>query len=233
MTTARFPFFPSDTNELPRPEALVWFIFSEALNKERFERTEAKFESLREEIEQLKQRIPNAENRSSGIAPTVPRLIKSDPDNYAEQLFDHFRREFLTAIQEEPIEDGIAHPVEGIVREHLTTHPALCLEWLARLFGEYYSRRPSFCSALLRCIARLPYDAVRSWGLSLVRYALSHRSTEVREAAVRALDNWGGAEALTLLREHSEQPGWLADYVQQVIADLTADMGSKSTLEKE
>jgi hypothetical protein len=53
--------------------------------------------------------------------------------------------------------------------------------------------------------------------------ALRHKDAEVREAAIRALEKWGGDEALRILRQHRDAEEWLNDYVRQGTLDLSGD----------
>jgi hypothetical protein len=52
---------------------------------------------------------------------------------------------------------------------------------------------------------------------------LSHTDLEVREAAIRALEMWGGQESIEILKAYidSERIAWLKSYVIQAINDLT------------
>jgi len=57
----------------------------------------------------------------------------------------------------------------------------------------------------------------------LVAKALAQADPEVREAAVRTMEAWGGSAAIVLLRDHleAEPVAWLSDYIRRVISDLS------------
>jgi hypothetical protein len=134
-----------------------------------------------------------------------------------------FRRILLHSFADEPLEDGVRHPGEVVLRQALTAIPDAAPQWTARLYHETESTRPALAADLLRCLGRLSPAVAGEMGWSLVREAIGHPAAEVREAAVRALEEWGGGEALALLRARLavEPLGWLRRYITLVIADLT------------
>jgi hypothetical protein len=69
----------------------------------------------------------------------------------------------------------------------------------------------------------MAYEQVGSWGIAVVKKALRHADVEVRDAAIRALEAWGGNESLQILQLHRDPVGWINNYLLQVIADLTED----------
>lgn len=139
----------------------------------------------------------------------------------AENRNVHFRSRLIATLLDEPIEDGVTHPAEGLIEEALCADSSDCQNGLSQVLVENYPTRPTLCASILRCIGRIDYVRVREWGLGVVDDALQNRDTEVREAAIRALEAWGGPEALDMLRSHKDAEAWLDEYVQQVIVDLS------------
>lgn len=104
----------------------------------------------------------------------------------------------------EPIEDGVTHPAEAEV-EWLCTH-TVGQRWLNGVAQHYAEERPAELAVLLRCMGRLHPDTVGRWGYTFVSlWGFSHGSEEVRDAALRALERWGGPLAVKLLREHTKR----------------------------
>lgn len=132
-----------------------------------------------------------------------------------------FRDKLIATLFDEPIEDGVTHPAEGLIDEALRADSSDCQNRLSQVLVELYPTRPALCASIIRCIGRLDYVRVRGWGMRVVDDALQNRDTEVREAAIRALEAWGGPEALDMLRRHKDTEAWLDEYVQQVIVDLS------------
>ncbi len=132
-----------------------------------------------------------------------------------------FRRRLIASLQEEPIEDGIAHAAERLIRVAFIGDPGRARGLLTQTLSTLLPDRPAISASLLRCVGRLEFSTVDGWGLDLASDALDHPEAEVREAAVRCLESWGGPDALALLHGHHESEGWLHSYIQQVILDLS------------
>lgn len=142
-----------------------------------------------------------------------------------DRQYIRFRSKLVAALLDEPIEDGVTHPAEDVIDENLRINSYECRDWLSRAIAEHYQARPSISASIVRCVGRLEYDRVGHWGMQVADDALRHRDVEVREAAVRALEAWGGCEAVGMLRAHRDSVAWLNEYVSQVIVDLS---GTKS-----
>ena len=141
-----------------------------------------------------------------------------------ESEYRRFSRQLIVSLLEEPIEDGVGHPAEELISDVMQEDRSFCLDGLSRILIELYDRRTSLCASVLRCIGRLEKRQAGQWGLQVVDDALNKSDVEVREAAIRALESWGGSDALDLLREYRETESWLSDYVRQVIADLESEL---------
>ncbi len=171
---------------------------------------------------------------SSGVRP----LFVSSPPDQADVLFEtpgadlparlqveqryrSFRSKLIATLLDEPIEDGVTHPAEHLIDKALRIDSADCQNWLSQALVELYPTRPTLGASIVRCIGRLDYERVGEWGMHVVDDALRNRDVEVREAAIRALEAWGGRAALEMLRGHKDTKDWLNEYVQQVIVDLS------------
>lgn len=135
--------------------------------------------------------------------------------------YNRFRNELIAILRDEPIEDGVTHPAEAVIAGVLCKNTSACKNWLSRALEEHKVTHPSLAASIVRCVGRLEYVQVDAWGMGVADDALRHGSVEVREAAVRALEAWGGRKALEMLRNHHDKRPWLDDYVQDVIADLS------------
>lgn len=157
---------------------------------------------------------PSAEDAQEATS-----LSSSDILSLIQQ--DSFEMNLLTSLEREPIEDGRRHPGERILADALAHSPNANL-WIESAYYDTAARQPELAAGILRCVGRLPRGLVEPWGLDLAREALSHPDIEVRDAAVRAFEMWGGREALRAVSEYArgESVPWLATYAEQVIADL-------------
>jgi len=168
---------------------------------------------------ELQRRIQTDENRLDAPRDWTPSPFNRTEPDRSERVF---RNSLIRTLEDDPIEDGVPHPAEGLIDKAMTVNVTACLDWLARAFTEYSSARPATCAALVRCIGRIKYDRVGSWGLGIARVAIKHIDIEVRESAVRALEAWEAPMSLSILRSHTEPDGWLADYIRRVIADMSS-----------
>ena len=144
------------------------------------------------------------------------------------QSYSSFRARLIAELNDKPIEDGIEHPAEYVIKEALRTNRGLCLAYVSRIIGEHAQSRPSTAASIIRCVGRLKSVQAGTWGVGIVEDALRDKDAEVREAGIRALEAWGGHAALRMLYHHlsygcKEEP-WLRDYVRQVIADLESQL---------
>lgn len=137
-----------------------------------------------------------------------------------ESKYRRFRRRLIGLLCEEPIEEGVSHPADQLIKESLDADQVTCRDWLSRSLAENLYLRTSIAASILRCIGRLSSGQVGTWGIDVVEKAICSDDAEVRDAAIRALEKWGTDECLLVLRQHRDPEGWLDDYVQQVICDL-------------
>ena len=124
------------------------------------------------------------------------------------------------SFQDNPLEDGMEHPSEEIIAEALrTTKGQQVLDWLRHFCTD--TSQPSFAASVLRCLGRNDHVGTVSWQADLVRDCLAIDDVEVRDAAVQAVESWGGSNLLDVLRTHSEPEPWLRQYILDVIEDLS------------
>jgi len=149
--------------------------------------------------------------------------VSAEPDAAPKAEFQDrrkFLRRLLTLLGE-PIEDGIAHPAEVFVEDGLRMNRSVVCDWLWRAVVEDCRDRPSAGASIIRVIGRQSSELVRQWGLRIADEALQHGDAEVREAGIRALEAWGGSDALGILRRHVDAEPWLNSYIAQVLRDLS------------
>ena len=143
------------------------------------------------------------------------QVIALAPEERARLLYP-----LRAAFEAEPVEDGMDHPAEEIIREalHCTEDQRGVLEWL-RTFS-LDAERPNFAASVLRCLGRQARPGTDSWRTALVRSALIMDDAEIRDAAVQAAESWGGQDMRNVLEAHNEPLDWLRNYVRDVIEDL-------------
>ena len=125
----------------------------------------------------------------------------------------------LATFEAEPLEDGMDHPAERIIRNVLGTGENQYVLDIFRAFSLDVANS-SFAAAVLRCLGRQPYLGTVAWRTTLVRDALSINDIEIRDAAVQAAELWGDEEMRIVLEQHSEPEPWFREYISDVLADL-------------
>ena len=131
-----------------------------------------------------------------------------------------FGSEILSAIYDEPVEDGYSHPAEEVLRKLVTRLPQKTSSWLYNTVQ--YETNPCIVASILKCLGRLKLNGYIDQGLTIAEAALKHHDVEVRDAAVQMLELWGIEKAVGILERHlkKEEVDWLRDYIESVIEDL-------------
>jgi len=145
---------------------------------------------------------------------TLPQIGGSTriPDQVDPLMFNVLLKTlkgFEDQFEREPVVDGFKHSVED---------PLDALPWAN--FGEemltLLVASPFFQSFLI-LLGRLEIPQLLR--VQLVQIGLASPSLDVRDAAIQAVENWGGESLVNLLRGHTESVPWLSQYLEQVIQD--------------
>ena len=132
---------------------------------------------------------------------------------------ERFATKLWASFEDNPFEDGMDHPAEGIIAEALRSAKGQrVLEWLGTFSTD--ASQPSFAASVLRCLGRHGSVGTVPWRVGLVRDGLTMDSVEIRDAAVQAAESWGDTDLLDVLGLHSEPEPWLRQYIVDVIDDL-------------
>jgi hypothetical protein len=149
--------------------------------------------------------------------------FKTDLERFKQAFLQkEVEKELFALFESEQIEDGYSHPAEKFIESVCRKYRAVA----GTLFQGIYLKnikRAAFIACLLRSVGRLKNELVAPWGMVLAISGLSHYSVEVRDAAVRVLEMWGGNESLSVLKIYAdiETVAWLKAYIEQVIRDLS------------
>lgn len=138
-----------------------------------------------------------------------------------EEYLPRLERTLLELLHDQPVEDGLTHPGEAVLRGALRNYAAEVRAWLAErtTSGSAVER-----ASLLRLIGRLPRLQAAPWGYDLVSSALKDDELEVRDAAIKAFELWRGQAALKILGQHVESEPWLADHLRRVVEELKREV---------
>lgn len=131
--------------------------------------------------------------------------------------YERFERGLVDLFYTESIEDGIAHPAEGILENIFKKNSGVAERYVQQVSEKYFSDS-TVTAGLVQCLGRLPHPV--SFGYNLAEKCLQQGEISVREAAVTYLEAKGGSDAIRILSAHHETVKWLGDYIFAVIGDL-------------
>ena len=160
------------------------------------------------------------------LLPTAWQLERPNPSQHTEArtpALAALGRDLLESLDILPIEDCCGHSAERIMDEMLLAGDQGAKE-IGTLYRGNVDGRPSLSAGILRLVGRIERGLALPWGLEIVKDAIKRDDLEVRDAAVRALEKWGGPLALDILRAAltNETVSWMREYIRGVITDLSA-----------
>ena len=168
-------------------------------------------------------RVMEREVFSPDASPT-PVLSPSDAwreERVADTLDPQsaLRHELQADFVAEPVEGGMDHEAESTLARVLAgDHGEDALEWIREFCTD--AKRPAFAASVLNCLGNLEFPGSAEWREILVRDALATGNTQVKDAAVQAVEKWGESGLVDVLRTHQENVPWLHEYILGVIDDL-------------
>jgi len=140
------------------------------------------------------------------------------------QFKNKYTPEFLRIIFEENFEYGFNSLSDLFVKQLMEMNDGITREWLNSIYRDYWHDARVFIG-LLHVISHLEYEQICPEGPTMAMAALYHPSVEVRECGIRAFENWGASESLSILRNFRCDEKWLQEYVEQVVSDLEEELG--------
>lgn len=171
--------------------------------------------------DELKHRLVKIGNENTNIVwlsieeETEFVVSKESFDEAAQSVYSRL----LHAFQEEPVEDGISHAGEQVLERMCnmldTKASGYIRSWVI------HCENPTIGASILRLVGRLDIPFTETWRKEVIGVVLKHSDVEMRDAAVQAVELWDDQFAIDLLKRHKEKVGWLRDYIQRVIRDLT------------
>ena len=172
-------------------------------------------------------RTPTRVAERAVLPPDVsPTLVLSPPDARREERVadtldpqSALRHELQADFVAEPVEGGMDHEAENTLARVLASdHGEDALEWIREFCTD--AKRPAFAASVLNCLGNLELPGSAEWRVTLVRDALATDNTQVKDAAVQAVEKWGEPGLVDVLRTHQENVQWLHEYILGVIDDL-------------
>ena len=143
---------------------------------------------------------------------------RTKPNATRESLLNDLRNDYAN----QPQEGGFDHRSEDTLRQALTTYnQAEVLDWLSQICNNRH--KPTLAASAIRSLSNLEKPGNPRWRLRLIKHTLKSSSTDVRDAAIQAVEKWQEHRLVGLLQRHEDPIDWLHQYAQGVIQDLTTD----------
>jgi hypothetical protein len=141
-----------------------------------------------------------------------------------DNFHNKYDNSFLRVIREENIEYGYTNSLDTLISQLLTIDPIITAQWLNDLYIKHFSDSKVIFGILVS-ISRIKDESIRPSLIIMAISGLKHKDIEVREAAIRAFENWSDLASLTALKNlNQESEKWLKEYINQVISDLEANL---------
>jgi len=194
-----------ETADLNSPD---YAAFNQYYNAFYFAFTNTSSESINEEGVKTKAREVSFENKIN--------------DNREHILETEISPLFLKLIKEEVFEFGYTSSTELLIREQLKINALATRNWLNKLFIENFQNQ-TILIGILRILGRFEENDIFPHGQTMALAAIVHKSAEIKELGVRAFENWGSMNSLTILKAIKVEPQWVQDYIDQVTLDLESE----------
>lgn len=142
------------------------------------------------------------------------RLEKTEADVFRKGLEDCLDNDFF--------EPGIKSATDHYVEKWLATNAMMTQVETGKVFlaNRGNDRR---IVGILNLVSHMDMSTFHPMNEMIAIGALSHRSTEIKECAIRAFEYWENIELIRSLKHHTLTPKWLDDYRREVISDFCGD----------
>lgn len=126
---------------------------------------------------------------------------------------------FKRASRSDTLEYGMISKCDELLLSWFTESPAQLGNIISHIFIQSMSDKNILLS-LLKAISNLSYESIYPFGQTVAVAALVNKDVEVIEGGIRAFENWGSREGVSVLENTKLAFDWLELYRQQTIAYL-------------
>ena len=134
-----------------------------------------------------------------------------------------FARQLVKSIKEQHFEYGVTSDTDNLVSKQMNINILATKSTINDLFVKNYNKA-DILVGLLQIISRIPTEQINPEGYNMANLAIAHENHEVKETAIRCLENWGDEKALKILQTISVDIAWLQDYVNSIINDIQEEL---------
>jgi len=184
---------------------------------------------------QLQTRLINSDNYL--YSPPVLDIIKNEDNTvssffrskarsnaeFRKHLVEKFEPIFVSTLKSQELEIDYRNQIEILLEELFQENQLATKDWLNDVYVEHF-QDSRFLINILKIIGNFDKELLSSFGIVPSGAALSHKSAEVKEMAIRVFENWNTIESYTFLKNCSLTPDWLEDYKNQVLFNIEEEL---------
>lgn len=135
----------------------------------------------------------------------------------------NFEKKLLAIMTNENYTSGEVSASESFVERTIQQMGADCtMGWLMQVYEANY-HRPNILIGILHMLSHFSYNVVNPYGPIMALALLQHKSSSVREFAIKAFENWSNKDSLVFLKNIRCDQTWLQEYLNEVISDIEND----------
>jgi hypothetical protein len=130
-----------------------------------------------------------------------------------------FKINFLSKVKRSYYESGYFSEADDYLIPFIIHNHPFYFDWIYELYRENYQDE-YFVSNLLKILAHISYENITPICIKIAEESLMHESSEIKESAVMAFENWEYTDAIPMLEIIHFNDEFLDDYLRRVIEDL-------------
>jgi len=170
---------------------------------------------------------PSEPSKVSLVVDTAGIAILDEPilfrDPVEEEEAKDFRSGLISSLENDIFEPDRKSLTERYVEQWLARKPAMAQIVIMNLFLESRDNDKRMIG-MLNLLAHLDVKRFHPANEMIALGALSHKSNEVKEYALRAFEYWEDVDLAGRLKSHELTPKWIDDYRRTIISEICGDL---------
>jgi hypothetical protein len=119
---------------------------------------------------------------------------------------ENFKTTFLYKVKNSNFDSVGFTEADDYLRPFIENKHPFCFDWIYELYRENYHDE-FFINNLLRTLTNILYTEITPVCIKIAEESLMRESSEIKEKAVNAFDNWGYTDAIPMLKKiHFNDP---------------------------
>lgn len=158
-------------------------------------------------------------NSSEDLAPQTTIAEEKEEIDILERL--------IRALRDSPVTPGEISSADEEMDRLMSQDPQRVMNSLSKYMLEVFSN-PETLANILLLVGRQPFKLMYGTGVTMAVAGLTHKNFMVKEAAIRAFEQWNDPSSLKILTNLGDLPEWLMSYIRDVIASIQESTSAAS-----